>query len=116
MPGEGFTLAASNLACVISGGRRWTSFGAGERVGQRTAGSLLWALTDNQNTVRDLAAFNGGQTSVADSVYDAFGNLSSQVNPSAADCIFGYTGRPYDSATGLQNNLAAGTSAPRAAG
>jgi len=40
--------------------------------------------------------------------YDSFGNQTSQVTePGAAavDCLFGYTGRPFDSNTGLQNNL-----------
>ena len=58
-------------------------------------------------TVRDLAAYDTqtGTTSVVNHrVYDAFGNLTSQSN-AAVDCLFGFTGRPTDDGTGLQNNL-----------
>jgi RHS repeat-associated protein len=76
-------------------------------------GNLVWALTDNQNTVRDLAVYNAqtGATSIIDHrQFDSYGNLLSQTNPatgnaSAVDCLFGYTGKPFDNATGLQNNL-----------
>jgi len=37
-------------------------------------------------------------------VYDAYGNLTDETN-AAVDCLFGYTGRQFDEATGLQNNL-----------
>jgi RHS repeat-associated protein len=68
---------------------------------------LLFALTDHEGTVRDLAVYDPGtdSTTVANHhVYDAYGNLKSETN-SAVDCLFGYTGRVYDEATGLQNNL-----------
>ena len=69
------------------------------------AGQVVWTLGDNQGTIKDLAVMESGVTSVANHrVYDSFGNLVSQTN-SAVDCLFGYTGRPLDSATGLQNNL-----------
>jgi RHS repeat-associated protein len=71
--------------------------------------TVVWPLTDNQGTVRDLAVYNAatGVTSVANHrVYDSFGNLESQTN-AAVGCIFGFTGRPLDPAgTGLQNNNA----------
>jgi RHS repeat-associated protein len=59
-------------------------------------------LTDNQGTVRDLAVYNTqtGVTSVANHrVYDSFGTLESQTN-AAVDCLFGFTGLPYDEASG----------------
>ncbi len=76
-------------------------------------GTEVLPLTDNLGTVRDLAVYNAaaGVTSVANHrIYTAFGQLVSQTNPSnpsaaAVDCIFGFTGRPFDPATGLQNNL-----------
>ncbi len=84
--------------------------------GQTTlnAGAVDWALTDNQGTVRDMAVYNSTThvTSIAmHSVYNSFGYLVYQGNPSAGagvaavDCLFGYTGQPFDTATGLQNNL-----------
>jgi RHS repeat-associated protein len=70
-------------------------------------GTVVWPLTDDLGTVRDLAVYNAatGQTSVASHrAYDSFGNLKSQSN-AAVDCLFGYTGRPLDpSGTGLQDN------------
>ncbi len=72
-----------------------------------TAGAMLWALTDHENSVRDLAAYDSGTdvTTIANHrVYDSFGNLKSETN-SAVDCLFGYTGSQLDEATGLQNNL-----------
>ena len=81
-----------------------------------TPGNVVWALTDNENTVRDLATYdptaNGGEgttTIVNHRVFSAYGELLSQTNPAtgstaAVDCLFAYTGRPLDTATGLQNN------------
>ena len=72
------------------------------------AGIVDWALTDNQNTVRDLATYNSGTnttTVVNHRVFSAYGQLLSQTNAPAADCLFAYTGRALDQVTGLQNNL-----------
>ncbi len=71
------------------------------------AEDVLWPLTDHQNTVRDLAVYDEvlDETSVANHIaYDAFGNVLSETN-AAVDHLFGYTGRPFDETTGLQNNL-----------
>ena len=92
-------------------------------------GTVVWALTDNQNTVRDLAVMDAqtGVTSIANHrQFDSYGNMLGQTNPAtgnaaAVDCLFGYTGfawdqasstwrsltRPYDPATGrwTQNDL-----------
>jgi RHS repeat-associated protein len=71
---------------------------------------LVWALGDNENTVRDLAAYSNGVTTVVNHrVFSAYGEIASQTNPAtntaaAVDCLFAYTGRPVDTATGLQNN------------
>jgi len=75
--------------------------------GKSVTDEVLWALVDHQNTIRDLAAYDSGAdtTAVANHrIYDAYGNLSSETAASAS-CVFGYTGRYKDSATGLQNNL-----------
>jgi len=70
-------------------------------------GMILWPLTDQVGSVRDLAQYDpaSGVTSVANHlVYDTFGRLESQTNAAVA-CVFGFTGRPSDGPTGLQNNL-----------
>ena len=80
-------------------------------------GNVVWTLGDNQNTIRDLAIYDHGTnttTVVNHRVFSAYGELLSQTNPSAADCLFAYTGRPLSrfsenvttgGVTGLQNNL-----------
>ena len=66
----------------------------------------VWTLTDQEDSIRDLAVVNAGTTTIADHrVYDSFGNLTWETPNAAVDCIFGYTGRMFDEATGLQNNL-----------
>jgi RHS repeat-associated protein len=76
-----------------------------------SSGTVTWALSDNQGTVRDLAQYSGGTTTVVNHrVFSSFGQLLSQTNPSTGtpatvDSVFGYTGSYYDSATGLQWNL-----------
>ena len=72
---------------------------------QSQPGNVVWPLADNLGTIRDLAVCESGVTSVANHrVYDSYGKLQSQTN-AAVDCLFGFTGRPLDKATGLQNNL-----------
>jgi RHS repeat-associated protein len=71
-----------------------------------TNGSVVWPLADGQGTIRDLAVYNSGtdSTTIANHrVYNAYGVLESQTN-AAADCLFGYTGRPFDKASGEQYN------------
>ncbi|MHB9048515.1 MAG: RHS repeat-associated core domain-containing protein, partial [Pirellulales bacterium] len=71
-----------------------------------TAGDVLWPLTDHLGSVRDLAHFDpltDTTTVVRHQVYDAFGNLRWVTG--LAECLFGFTGRMYDTATKLQNNL-----------
>jgi RHS repeat-associated protein len=67
---------------------------------------VLWALTDRQGSVNDLAKVDtSGVTSVVDHIVrDSFGNVVSESNPSQG-CLIGWTGRPVDKTTGLQNNL-----------
>lgn len=69
------------------------------------AGDTLFTLADQLGTVRDLVKVNSsGVSEVANHrTYDACGNLTSQTN-AAVDCLFGYTCRPFDEATGLQDN------------
>jgi RHS repeat-associated protein len=84
-------LADEQLVPVTGGGYDLTS-----------PGNVVWTLTDNEGTVRDLATYNAqtGVTAVANHrVYDSFGNLTSQTN-AAVDCLFGFTGLPFDKASG----------------
>jgi RHS repeat-associated protein len=69
-------------------------------------GRLLWPLTDHLNTIRDLAEFDAttGITAIVNHrVFDAYGQLLAETN-AAVDCLFAFTGRSFDKATGLQNN------------
>ncbi len=71
-----------------------------------SAGSVLWPLTDHLGTARDLATYNTStdDTAIANHRrYDSYGILVSETN-SGIDLLFGYTGRPFDESTGLNNN------------
>jgi RHS repeat-associated protein len=65
-------------------------------------GEVLWALTDHLGSVRDLVDSTG--TLQNHKSYDAFGNVMEETN-AAVDTLFGFTGKLFDDATGLQNNL-----------
>ncbi|MCC7083841.1 MAG: RHS repeat-associated core domain-containing protein [Pirellulales bacterium] len=65
-------------------------------------GTVDWALSDHQHTVRDWVRSSGGSATLADHAqYDAFGN---RLDAPAVDSLFGYTGRYHDADTGLQWN------------
>ena len=94
------SLALGNLSDRYLWGPAVDQLMADEQTSGATSTGTLWALTDNENTVRDLAAFqagsqggNGATTVVNHRVFSAYGELLSQTN-SAVDCLFGYTGRP----------------------
>ena len=68
---------------------------------QMSAGEeVVWTLGDNQNTVRDLALYSNGVTTVFNHrVFSAYGQILSQTNPQTGQaawlsCLFAYTGRP----------------------
>jgi RHS repeat-associated protein len=64
---------------------------------------VLWALTDQQGTVHDLAKLNTatGVTSVVDHIVrDSFGNVTSESNPSQGSLI-GFTGLPFDNGSAI---------------
>ena len=96
------------------GGGEGGSGGGSGGYNQSTPGTTVWSLTDNENTVRDLAVYSaasGTSTVVNHRVFSAYGQLLSQTNPStspasaaAVDCLFGYTGRAFDKASGEQYN------------
>jgi RHS repeat-associated protein len=64
-----------------------------------------WPLRDHEQSVRDLVDDAG--TVLNHKMYDSFGRLASETSAAAADdIIFGWTGREFDSETGLQYNRA----------
>ncbi|WP_044290863.1 RHS repeat domain-containing protein [Rivularia sp. PCC 7116] len=64
---------------------------------ENAQGEVLWALTDNQGTVRDVVDNNG--TVVNHITYDSFGRVTGESNENV-DFRFGYTGREFDEETG----------------
>ena len=98
-------LAAANLSHRYLYGPAVDQVLADEQVSSLSqAGNVVWPLADNLGTVRDLAVQNSGVTSIATHrVYNAFGVLESPVGAQAVDCLFGYAGGAYDSATGEEN-------------
>ena len=82
---------------------------------ESAADGLLWYLTDNQNTVRDVAKDDGtGTVEVVNHLtYSTFGKILSETNPNdghsdASDLtpFFAYTGRDWDEDIQLQYNRA----------
>ncbi len=61
-------------------------------------GTVVWALSDNQGTVRDIVDGNG--TILNHVTYDSFGKVVSQSDASV-EFRYGYTGREQDGETGL---------------
>lgn len=64
-------------------------------------------MADHLNTVRDIARYDSqvDRTAVVNHlIYDAFGNVTAESHP-AVESLFLVTGTPFDSDTGLQNNL-----------
>jgi RHS repeat-associated protein len=61
-------------------------------------GTVVWALSDNQGTVRDIVDGNG--TILNHIVYDSFGKVKSQ-SDATVEFRYGYTGREADAETGL---------------
>ncbi len=64
---------------------------------ENASGQVLWALSNNQGTVRDLVDSTG--TIQNHITYDSFGQITTQTN-TAVDFRFGYTGRELDQETG----------------
>ncbi|TWT29628.1 RHS repeat domain-containing protein [Blastopirellula retiformator] len=74
---------------------------------ENEAGDVYWMLTDNQNTVRDIAEYDDATdtTSIVNHIaYSVFGEVTSQTNSSLDALPFYYTARYFDAATGLQYN------------
>ena len=70
-------------------------------VDESAAGQSRWVAVDHQNSIRDIVDASG---SVVNHIqYDSFGNISSQSNSGIAS-LFGYTGKPFEATTQLQNN------------
>ena len=75
--------------------------------GQST-GETQWTLTDHLGSIRDLV--DTDSLVIDHAIYDAFGNVldgptSQPDGDKAIDSLFGFTGRPVDEHTNLQNNL-----------
>jgi RHS repeat-associated protein len=106
---ERFVYDGDNLALVFDGnGNQKERFLHGTTVDSVIAqenadGQVLWALADNQGSVRDVVNSNGDV--VNHLVYDSFGRVIGETNKSV-DFRFGYTGRELDAETGLNYNRA----------
>ena len=77
-------------------------------------GPVYWAMTDNLGSVRDVIDSDGKKR--IHRKLDSFGNITSETHYNASEDVvtsgtgfvteaFAYTGRYFDTVTGLQNNL-----------
>jgi RHS repeat-associated protein len=100
---ERYVIDRNQIALVFDGaGTQTHRYLYGTAVDQvladETATSMVWALADNQGTVKDLVDNSG---SVVNHVtYDSFGKVVAQSNASV-EFRYGYTGREQDGETGL---------------
>jgi RHS repeat-associated protein len=100
---ERYVYDGSNIALVFDGTGTQTHrylYGTGvdQVLADERGGTVVWALSDNQGTVRDLVDGNG--TVLNHVVYDSFGQVQSQ-SDAGLEFRYGYTGREQDGETGL---------------
>jgi RHS repeat-associated protein len=99
---ERYVLDRNQISLVFDGAGNQTHrylYGTGiDRVlADETPTSIVWALADNQGTVKDLIDNVGNAVSHIN--YDSFGRVVSQTG--SVDFRYGYTGREQDAETGL---------------
>jgi RHS repeat-associated protein len=101
---ERFVYDGAHIALVFDGkGKQTHRYLYGPQIDQVLADETVtravqWALSDQQGSVRDVIS-NQGQL-LNHIRYDSFGNITSQTNANV-DFRFGYTGREFDTETGL---------------
>jgi len=83
----------------------WTPNQQDKLLADVTTEDILWALTDHLGSIRDVV----GTTTNTHIIYDAYGNIISCKNSEGETIsnpiLFGYTGKPFDTDTQLQNNI-----------
>jgi RHS repeat-associated protein len=99
---ERYVYDGSDIALVFDGAGNQTHrylYGTGVDtvLADETLTAMVWALADNQGTIRDLIDNAGNNVSQID--YDSFGRVVSQTGSS--NFRYGYTGREQDNETGL---------------
>ena len=103
---ERFVYDGDHIALTFDGeGNQTERFLHGNQIDQVLAqenagGEVLWALADNQGSVRMLLDNDGNV--VNEISYDAFGNITLETNGNV-NFRFSYTGRELDEETGLYN-------------
>jgi RHS repeat-associated protein len=101
---ERFVYDGDNVALIFDGaGALQQRLFSGTQVDliwaqENSNGEVLWALSDNQGTVRDVIDLDGNVLNHI--TYDAFGNITS-TNTGAIDFNWAYTGKSLDRDTGL---------------
>lgn len=104
---EHFVYDGEHIALTFDGeGNQTERFlhgvGVDQVIAQENAGGeVLWALTDNQGSVRMLLDNQGNV--VNEITYDAFGNITLETNPEV-NFRFSYVGKELDPETGLRHN------------
>jgi RHS repeat-associated protein len=104
---ERFVYDGNNIALTFDGQGNQTHrylYGTGVDsviADEKNNGEVLWALSDNLGSVRDVVNSNGVVRNHY--VYDSFGSVIGETNP-GVDFRFGYVGKELDSETGLRRN------------
>jgi RHS repeat-associated protein len=100
---ERYVIDRNQIALVFDGaGNQTHRYLYGTQIDQvladETATGMVWALSDNQGTVKDLVDNSG--VVVNHVTYDSFGQVVAQSNANV-EFRYGYTGRDKDGETGL---------------
>jgi RHS repeat-associated protein len=100
---ERYVYDGSDIALVFDGAGSQTHrylYGTGVDtvLADERGAAVVWALSDNQGTIRDIVDNNGVILNHIN--YDSFGKVVSQSN-AGVDFRYGYTGREQDGETGL---------------
>jgi RHS repeat-associated protein len=100
---ERYVYDGSDIALVFDGAGSQTHrylYGTGVDtvLADERGGAVVWALADNQGTIRDIVDGNG--VILNHVTYDSFGRVVSQTS-SSVEFRYGYTGREQDSETGF---------------
>jgi RHS repeat-associated protein len=101
---ERYVYDGSDIALVFDGTGNQThrylhGTGIDTVLADERGGTVVWALADNQGTIRDVVV-DGNGTILNHVTYDSFGRVVAQTNP-AVEFRYGYTGREQDAETGL---------------
>ncbi|MDO4628752.1 MAG: RHS repeat-associated core domain-containing protein [Planctomycetia bacterium] len=107
---ENYQTVAQIDNATISHHYLWTPGQQDKLLADVTSNGALWSLCDHLGTIRDIIqSTESGVITQTHIIYDAYGNVVSCTDFTGQTIsnliLFGYTGKPFDTSTSLQNNI-----------